>query len=233
MTSAFPIDGTNATVGTTLNVTPYYSPDSSIFTLNVMAQLNQLTGDPSQPGLQTIRTPTNQVALMAGQTVVLQRDIPAGGWLPDATNTSDGPRTLLVFVTPAVADAAEYARAAQHVITQEEATKKMDDARQGVLALIQFSAENQNQFPTDFAQVTKYMDTEQLARINAEYEILCPSSASNIESPSTTIVLREKQAWQSSAGNWLKSYGFADGHSEIHTEPNGDFANYEKNHTVR
>ena len=109
---------------------------------------------------------------------------------------------------------------------------KMDDARQGLLALIRFSADHQDQFPTDFGQVTKYMSTEQLARINAEFEILSPTSASNIESPSTTIVLREKQAWQSPAGNWLKSYGFADGHVEIHTEPNGDFADYEKKHTV-
>ena len=232
MTSAFPIDGTNATVGTTLNVTPYFSPDSSIFTLNLMAQLNQLTGDPLQPGLQTIRTPTNQVAVMAGQTVVLQRDIPAGGWLPGATNAPDGPRTLLVFVTPAVVDATGDARTPQPTISQEEAMQKMNEAKQGVLALIMYASDNQDQFPTNLAQASKYLDGGSMEQIATNFDLLCPATIKDVESPARTIVLKEKQAWMSPGGKWMKGYGFADGHSELHTEPNGDFTDFEKNHTI-
>ncbi|HEX4264828.1 MAG TPA: sigma-70 family RNA polymerase sigma factor [Verrucomicrobiae bacterium] len=230
--NSFPIDGTNVSVGTTLNVTPYYSRSSLLFTLNLAGQLNQLTGDPSQPGLQTIQTPTNQVALLAGQTVVLQRDIPAGGWLPDATNIPDGARTLLVFVTPSVVDATENPPPRQNAVNQEAAMQKMSDAKQGVLALIMFASENENQFPTNLAQASEYVKDNSMDQIATNFDLVYSGSRTNIQNAGTTIVLKEKQAWQSSAGNWLKGYGFADGHSEIHTEPNGDFTDYEKNHTA-
>jgi prepilin-type processing-associated H-X9-DG protein len=45
-------------------------------------------------------------------------------------------------------------------------------------------------------------------------------------------VLKEKQAWQTPDGKWVKTYGFADGHAEIHTEPNGNFDDYEKDRMV-
>jgi RNA polymerase sigma factor (sigma-70 family) len=97
------VDGTNVNTGTSLNVTPYFSTNSSTFDLKLNAQLIQLTGDPSQPGVQTIQA-TNQITLSPGQTVVLEKEIPSDGWLPDSTNTPTGPRSLLVFVTPTVVD---------------------------------------------------------------------------------------------------------------------------------
>jgi hypothetical protein len=233
MTSEVSIDGTNANTGVILDIVPFFSPGSSLFTLNMAAQLNQLTGDPSRPGLQTIQMPTNQLALFVGQTVVLQRDIPAGGWLPDETNKPDGPRTLLVFVTPTLIDAMGISQASQSATASREAAmQKMNDARQGVLALIMYASENQAQFPTNLAQASAYIKDGSVDEIATNFDLVCPASSTNIESPSTTIVLREKQAWQSPAGNWLKGYGFADGHAEIHTEPNGNFDEYEKKHTV-
>jgi RNA polymerase sigma factor (sigma-70 family) len=101
VTRAFPVGGTNANVGSILDVTPYFSTNSSTFVLNLNAELNQLIGDPSQPDVQTIQA-TNQATLSPGQTVVLEREIPSDGWLPDSTNTTTGPRSLLVFVTPEI-----------------------------------------------------------------------------------------------------------------------------------
>jgi type II secretory pathway component GspD/PulD (secretin) len=75
--------------------------------LNLNAEFSQLTGDPSQPDLQTTQA-TNQVTLSPGQTVVLEKEIPAGGWMPDSTNTTVGPRILLVFVTPQVVDSRDF-----------------------------------------------------------------------------------------------------------------------------
>jgi RNA polymerase sigma factor (sigma-70 family) len=105
VTRSVPVDGTNANVGASLNVTSYFSTNSSTFDLSLGARLNQLTGDPSQPGLHTIQM-TNQVTLSPGQTVVLENEIPSGGWLPDSTNILTGPRSLLVFVTPSPVDEA-------------------------------------------------------------------------------------------------------------------------------
>jgi prepilin-type processing-associated H-X9-DG protein len=33
-------------------------------------------------------------------------------------------------------------------------------------------------------------------------------------------------------GTWQKTYGFADGHAEIHTEPDGNFDDWESQHII-
>jgi type II secretory pathway component GspD/PulD (secretin) len=97
------INGTNVEVGAILDVVPYFSTNSSTFDLRLIGGLTQLTGDPSQPVVQTT-VATNQVTLAPGQTVVLEKDLPSSGWLPGSTNIPAGPRSLLIFVTPTVVD---------------------------------------------------------------------------------------------------------------------------------
>jgi RNA polymerase sigma factor (sigma-70 family) len=103
-TQSVPVGGTNAEVGASFDVIPYFSTNSSTFNLILDAKLTQLTGDPSRPSVQTIQA-TNQVTISPGQTFFLEESIPSGSWLPDVTNISAGPRSLLVFVTPTVVDA--------------------------------------------------------------------------------------------------------------------------------
>jgi RNA polymerase sigma factor (sigma-70 family) len=105
ITRPVPVGGTNADVGASLGVTSYFLTNSSTFDLNLNAKLSQLTGDSSQPGLQTIQV-TNHVTLSPSQTVVLTTKIPNGGWLPDSTNIPAAPRSFLVFVTPTPVDEA-------------------------------------------------------------------------------------------------------------------------------
>ena len=104
-TRSVPVGGTNANVGASLDETTYFLTNSSTFDLNLNAKLSQLTGDSSQPGLQTIQV-TNHVTLSPSQTVVLTTQIPNGGWLLDSTNMPAGQRSLLVFVTPTAVDQA-------------------------------------------------------------------------------------------------------------------------------
>jgi RNA polymerase sigma factor (sigma-70 family) len=103
VTRAVPVSGTNVNTGAILEVTPYFSTNSSTFDLNLNAKLIQLTGDPSQPVVQTLQL-TNHVFLQPGQTVVLEKEIPPGGWLDDPTNATTESRSLLMFVTPQVVD---------------------------------------------------------------------------------------------------------------------------------
>ena len=101
---AVSIEGTNAEAGTSFDVLPHFSTNSLTFNLILSAKLNQLAGDPSQPGIRTIEA-TNQVTMIPGNTFFLEEPIPSGGWLPGSTNIPVGPRCLLVFVTPTVVDA--------------------------------------------------------------------------------------------------------------------------------
>ena len=104
-TQSVSVGGNPVEVGSMIDVVPHFSTNSSTFNLTLIATLVQLTGDPSKPGAQTIQA-VNQVNLSPGQTVVLENEIPSGGWLPDSTNMPAGQRSLLVFVTPTAVDEA-------------------------------------------------------------------------------------------------------------------------------
>jgi len=111
-TRAVLVNGTNVNTGTSLEVTPYFSTNSSTFDLKLNGLLVQLTGDPLEPGVQTIQA-TNQVTLFPGQTVVMQAEMPSGGWLDSPTNATSEPRSLLMFVTPQVVDSRAFLKAMQ------------------------------------------------------------------------------------------------------------------------
>jgi hypothetical protein len=98
--TSFPatVNGTNVDIGSRLEVTPYYSPDSSTFTLNLSAHLNQLTGNPSQP-METIQA-TNQVNLFRSQTVAMLTKITSAGIPGDNSDLPNRPGLLFIFVTP-------------------------------------------------------------------------------------------------------------------------------------
>lgn len=221
------IAGTNAEIGVMLDVLPFFSSHSSIFTLNLAAKFNQLTGDPSQPGVRTIQA-SNQVNLFPGQTVALKADLPPGGWLPDSTNGSDDQQNLLVFVTPTIVQESQKPQPSQSKINTDTAMQKMNDARQAILALMLFANANQDQYPTNLAAASQYLKEGDMDQIASNFDLLAPASTTNITNNASTIVLREKQAWQSPTGNWLKTYGFADGHVEIHSEPTDNFDNFEQ-----
>lgn len=226
------VDGTNANVGTTLDVLPDYLPDASMFTLNVAAKLDQLIGDPSQPGAQTIQA-SNHVNLFPGQTVALKAEMPPGGWLPDATNIPEMQRELLVFVTPRIVEASQTNLPSQSEVSRAQAMETMNEAKQGGLAMLMFAEDNGKQYPTNLDEVSRYLNSSPLVNeLETNFDLVSPASITNVAQPATTIVLKEKQAWQGPDGNWLKTYGFADGHAEVHSEASGNFDDFEKQHMI-
>jgi len=105
VTETVSVSGQPVEVGPIIDVVPNFLTNSLTFNLTLTTTLVQLTGDPSKPGAQKIQA-VNQVNLSPGQTVVLENEIPSGGWLPDSTNMPAGQRSLLVFVTPTAVDEA-------------------------------------------------------------------------------------------------------------------------------
>jgi RNA polymerase sigma factor (sigma-70 family) len=104
-TTSVQLSDTTAKVGVTLDVIVYFSTNDSTFDLQAIAGFSELIGDPLQPQLYTLQA-TNQTILPRGLTMVLKREIPANAWLPDYTNTSGLPRSLVVWVTPEAIDSA-------------------------------------------------------------------------------------------------------------------------------
>ena len=114
---------------------------------------------------------------------------------------------------------------------QQAAVDSLNHARQGVLAFIMFADANQQQFPASFDQAAPFFK-EGLAPIEMNFEIVYMGSITNITNAAGTIVLREKHASRTLDGQWRKTYGFADGHAEIHTEPDGNFDEWESQHMI-
>ena len=111
----------------------------------------------------------------------------------------------------------------QHQQTME----KLNQAKEGVLAFIMFANDNNDQFPTNFSLASRYMKGDYIAQVETNFDILYSGSITNITDVSNTLLLREKQPWQAPDGTWRKTYGFADGHAEVHREQSGNFDDWE------
>jgi hypothetical protein len=118
---------------------------------------------------------------------------------------------------------------------REEAMARMDYSKGWMLALILYAQEHKDQLPTDFGQAKAFLPQEAKAELEAaadQLEIVYQGNWTKVTNPANTVVLREQQARQSPDGKWSKAYGFADGHSEIHVEADGNFEAWEKEHIV-
>jgi hypothetical protein len=110
-------------------------------------------------------------------------------------------------------------------------------AKNWVLAFMLYSMEHNGRYPRDFEQAASFFPKEAESDTNlttAQFEIVYQGTPDGLAHPSETIVLREKEPWLGgSGGKWVKVYGFGDGHSEVHAEPDGGFEAYEQKHGVQ
>jgi RNA polymerase sigma factor (sigma-70 family) len=118
-----------------------------------------------------------------------------------------------------------------HAEQEKTALFKMNNVKQSVMGMIMYANANQDQFPTNFDQAAPYLGGNlNSVRSNlSQLEIVYQGSWKNITNPRSTIVVRENQPWLYNR-EWVKVYGFADGHSELHVEPDGDFGAWEQQH---
>jgi len=102
-----------------------------------------------------------------------------------------------------------------------------------MMAFMQYAAQNQGQFPTNFESAASFLPDETKAQTNYtpdQFEILYQGSIDAITNPASIIILREKEPWPALDGSWVRGYAFADGHSEIHKAADGDFQPWESVH---
>jgi hypothetical protein len=117
--------------------------------------------------------------------------------------------------------------------TRQLAIAKMSDAKTLVLQLHLYAGDNQGRLPPNLDQTNlqAYTAGSALSGTN-QFELVYQGLLGDLANPGTTIVVREPQAWQEPNGKWARTYGFADGHSELHVTPDGNFEAWEKEHMV-
>jgi RNA polymerase sigma factor (sigma-70 family) len=115
----------------------------------------------------------------------------------------------------------------------EQAFSKMNSSRGWMIAFHLWANQNNGQFPISFDQALPLLegDARNEPTLN-QFEIVYQGSLDSLSSnASKIIVLREKQPWFAE-GKWARAYAFADGHSEIHSSPDGNFEAWEKQHLI-
>lgn len=113
---------------------------------------------------------------------------------------------------------------------------RLRDAHGYVSGFIKYAEANNGPFPTNWDQLSTYTNEPggvEITGTNA-FEIInqSPLNEYKLGTNGGSILLIASPAWLSSNGKWVKSYGFADGHSEIMDEPAGGFDAYEQQHTI-
>ena len=108
----------------------------------------------------------------------------------------------------------------------------MNVAKQWLLAFLLFAGDNGDRFPDTFDKAMAYAGGkdpgEESDLTTDQFEIVFTGSLKDITAASRTIVLRERAPLQGPDGNRHKTYGFADGHSEVHREGTDGFEKWEQ-----
>ncbi len=135
---------------------------------------------------------------------------------------------------------AKHASQAKAAVDPEEEQKQiaianMNYTKDWMLAFILYADQNQGQFPTNFGQAASFLPNKAKGQTNLapdQFEIVYQGSLKEITNSQSIIVIREKEAWQTLDGGWVRGYSFADGHSEIHKAVDGNFQAWEQQHII-
>lgn len=118
-------------------------------------------------------------------------------------------------------------------VLDEQAKAKMGYARNWVTAFFQYADNHEEQLPKDLQSAATFLPEkarEETLQASNQFEILYQGTLYGISNPSTALVLRETQPFPGPGGGWLRTYGFADGHTEIHRADDGNFQPWEVQH---
>jgi len=182
------------------------------------------TGKDSE--LQRLQKDKNELLRLRGEVGLLRRQTNELEKLHDAN------RQLQASLAKSSQPAQQPEADPEDTPERQGAYAKMNDAKTLVLGWFMYASENQDRLPTDLSQTTNYWaKAERSLTGTNQFELVVQGSLKNVTNPITTIVIREKEAWIFN-GHRQKTYGFADGHSEVKREPAEGFDAWEKEHMV-
>lgn len=137
-----------------------------------------------------------------------------------------GPRKLVQENQPEPVDAELEAYNAQRVA-------RLNAGKTWGQALLGYAEENDGLVPESLDQAASFLPENLADRMGSfaadKYEMLYQGSLRDLSAPAQTLVLREKEAMPNfREPGFARTYVFADGHSEVHSSPDGKFEEWEK-----
>ncbi len=123
---------------------------------------------------------------------------------------------------------------AAQIEIQQKQMAVFECGKQLAVGFIMYAMKNQGQYPSNFDQAASFLPDAFKKQTNVttdDYAIVYQGSMNAVTKPAETIIISEKAAvWNPLEGNWVKTYVFADGHSEIHVTTDGNFGPWESQH---
>jgi RNA polymerase sigma factor (sigma-70 family) len=116
---------------------------------------------------------------------------------------------------------------------REEMVLRLTYSKNWMMAFRDYAEKHQDQYPADFEQAKAFLPEKAKAELEAvadQFEIVYQGKWTDLKDYGEAVILREKQAHQMPDGKWAKIYAFADGHSQVHAEADGNFEAWEKQH---
>lgn len=111
---------------------------------------------------------------------------------------------------------------------------RLNHPKNWMLAIMLYAQDHDMQVPAALTDALSYFDSDQeIEGLSAEdLEIVYAGTMDGVQKPARTIVLREREPRLAPDGKWTRAYGFADGHSEIRSQPTDDFTAWEDERIV-
>ena len=120
----------------------------------------------------------------------------------------------------------------------EEARMRTGFGKQLALALMQYASDHREEFPTNFAAAAAYLSKLTGSETNLtpdQFEIVyrgTRDALSKYAHPGDILLLREKQPWKTTAGQWAKVYAFVNGAAMPLCAADGRFETWEKERII-
>lgn len=120
---------------------------------------------------------------------------------------------------------------------EQEVKAKMTYGKMAVIACMRHAQSNTGLFPSDLAQVSTGLPEPSKAQTEPTgdaFELVYHGTfkaLTRVTNPAQAIVIRQRQP-SAYGDRWAKVYVFADGHCEIHTQPDPDFSEWEAQHRI-
>lgn len=116
---------------------------------------------------------------------------------------------------------------------QKETLYRENDLKQWALRFLTYASKANDKSPDTWEQVADQLPAAQrdsfLSFATNNFEIVYHGQMFTSENGGK-ILFRERQARLSPSGQWVRTYGFADGNVETHSEPDGNFDAWESQH---
>lgn len=199
--------------------------------------------------VNSLRAELAQVRIPVEVTPVVQTPIPAGnaeehaellrlrGEVARLLRERDDLKAIAPKPNPVSAGAGVAATAglSDYEVFRNLGIRKLNESKNWVLACMQYADAHGDRYPNSLEEASSYLDAASAAAGNGldRYELVYHESLAGVANPSRAIVLREKEPFQNfDRPGFSRTYGFLDGHAEIHSAEDGNFEAWEAERTV-